>query len=162
MPCRARMLGHLSPGSGMEVALLGAEGSHPWQAGMQWLGHRAQAPSSHCFPRQTRAMFNQPAGVQKFCLLFRAAEPTELMGEGGCAHRFMERWAVKVVASLPTATVSPGTLLPALAPSPVPSSEAFSPPKVIQSDVLLGLFITQLTSPREATTVLLPRSCGAW
>lgn len=45
----------------------------------------------------------------------------------------------------------------ALSPSPVPSTEVLSPPKVIPDYVLLGLFITQLTSQREAITALLSR-----
>lgn len=79
------MLGRLSAGSGIEVALPGAEGSHPWEAGMRWLVHRAQVPSSlragdkwgHAW-QLAGAMFNQPTDVQKLC---RAADPTELMGE---------------------------------------------------------------------------------
>ena len=88
---------------------------------MRWLGGRAEvAPSlraedergrawqlasrsCRCFARWTRVVFNQPADVQKLCLLFGAPE---LMGKGGCSHRFTERWAVKVTACLPTTTSS--------------------------------------------------------
>lgn len=107
------MLGHLSPGSGIEVASPGAEGPHPWGAGVCRLVRRAEAPSSLqagdeqgcawqlasrtclCFPRQTQAMFNQLADVKKLCLLFRAVDPTELMGEGGCSADLQSGWLLK-------------------------------------------------------------------
>lgn len=164
MPCRDRMLSHLLLGSGMEVALPATEGPRPWEAGMHWLVHRAQAPSSlragdkrgHacqlvlkaclCFPRQTRVMFNQPTDVEKLCLLFRAADPTELMGEGGCSHRFTERSTVKVTASLPATTLSrdaPGGS--STKPRAFPRSLEPSESNTKQLYVLLGSFINQLT-----------------